>query len=75
MHRERRNDRLQGVLFDARPVVFAGPALHPKALLLSVRQFTQRFVRKATWRRGRAMPVPKQYRLSGNATDLLKRFK
>lgn len=76
MQREHRTDRIQGVLFGARPTIFAGSSLHPKALLLSARQFARRFAQIG---RHHARPRPEKvtthYRLSTDATELLKRFK
>lgn len=75
MQKEHRNDRIQGVLFDARPTVFAGPSLHPKALLLTARQFAQRLASVGRNPRPRAEKITTHYQLSTDATELLKRFK
>lgn len=75
MQKEHRNDRLQGVLFDARPTVFAGSALHPKALLLTARQFAHRIAAVGRSQHPRAEKITTHYRLSTDATELLKRFK
>jgi hypothetical protein len=75
MQKEHRTDRIQGVLFGARPTVFAGNRLHPKALLLSARHFAHRFSFAAGHSRPRPAKVTTQYRLSADATELLKRFK
>lgn len=73
MQRERRDDRIQGVLFSARPTVFAGSPFHPKALLLTARHVARRLTKAA--KTPAAPKITTQYHLASAPSELLKRFK